>query len=131
MKKMIIAFVIGLFCANMVVAQDCDRHSRHRSSVQFKVIKPKSVVKSASGYLGQTGKKMWQASKDFWKAPFTTVGPALETKEFKYTFPKIEWRKGLFQHIPAPPSDEDMKDYLIPIIIEDGPGQNPTQISEF
>ncbi len=129
MKKMILAFVIGLLCANITVGQDCDRHSRNK--IQFKIVKPKSVVKSASGYLGQTGKKMWKASKDFWTAPFNTVGPKLETQEFKYTFPKIEWKKGLFQRIPAPPSDEEMKDYLLPIIIEDGPGQNPTMISDF
>lgn len=125
MKKMILAFVIGLLCANITVGQE------GRKSFEFRVIKPKSVVKSASGYLGQTGKKMWKASKDFWTAPFNTVGPKLETQEFKYTFPKIEWKKGLFKRIPAPPSDEEMKDYLLPIIIEDGPGQNPTMISDF
>ena len=118
MKKMILAFVIGLLCANITVGQE------GRKSFEFRVIKPKSVVKSASGYLGQTGKKMWKASKDFWTAPFNTVGPKLETQEFKYTFPKIEWKKGLFKRIPAPPSDEEMKDYLLPIIIEDGPDRD-------
>ena len=131
MKKIIIAFAIGLFCVNISVGQDCDRHRQHRQSMNFKVIKPKSVVKSATGYLCGTSKKMFKASKDFWTAPFTTVGPALEIKKFKYTLPKIEWKRGLFQHIPAPPSDEEMKDYLIPIIIDDGRGDNPTMISEF
>jgi len=131
MKKIIIAFAIGLFCVNISIGQDCDRHRQHRQSFEFKVVKPKSVVKSTSGYLCKTGKKMLQASKDFWTAPFNTVGPKLKIEKFKYTFPKIEWKKGLFQRIPAPPSDEEMKDYLLPIIIEDGPGQNPTMISEF
>ena len=130
MKKMIMAFAIGLFCANISIGQDCDRHSRNRQSIEFKVIKPKSVVKSTAGYLCGTSKKMFKASKDFWTAPFTTVGPALETKKFKYILPKVDWKRGFFQHIPAPPSDEQMKDYLLPIIIDDGDG-NPTQISEF
>ena len=130
MKSFIIAVVIGLFCVSMGFSQDCDRHRQHRKVIEFKVIKPKSVVKSTAGYLCGTSKKMFKASKDFWTAPFTTVGPALEIKRFKYPLPKIEWKRGLFQHIPAPPSDEEMKDYLLPIIIDDGDG-NPTQISEF
>ena len=130
MKSFIIAVVIGLSCVSMGFSQDCDRHRQHRKVIEFKVIKPKSVVKSTAGYLCGTRKKMFKASKDFWTAPFTTVGSALETKKFKSTLPKIEWKRGLFQHIPAPPSDEEMKDYLLPIIIDDGDG-NPTQISEF
>ena len=123
MKKIIIAFTIGLFCANMSVGQDCDRHMRHRQSIEFKVIKPRSIVKSSAGYLCSTGKKMFNGAKQIVTAPFTTVGSSLETKRFKYTLPKIKWERGLFQHIPAPPSDEDMKDYLIPLIIEDGDGE--------
>ena len=126
MKKMIIAFVLGLFCCNINLGQESSR-----KSFEFQVIKPKSVVKSTAGYLCGTGEKMFKASKDFWIAPFTTVGPELETRKFKYTLPKVEWKHGLFQHIPAPPSDEDMKDYLLPIIIEDGYGKNPSQISDF
>ena len=110
-----------MFC-NISLAQD-------RKSFEFQVIKPKSVVKSTTGYVCNTGKKMFRASKDFWTAPFTTVRPALEAKKFKYTLPKIEWKRGLFQHIPAPPSDEDMKDHLMPIIIEYG--ENPARVSEF
>ena len=125
MKKMIFAFAIGLLCCNISSAQES------RKSFEFQVIKPRSVVKSTAGYLCDTSKKMFIASKDFWTAPFTTVGPALETNKFKMTLPKFEFKKGLFQHIPGPPSDEEMKDYLIPIIIDDGRGDNPTMISDF
>ena len=122
MKKIIIAFALGILFCNISLAQD-------RKSFEFQVIKPKSVVKSTTVYLCGTGKKMFRASKDFWIAPFSTVRPALEVKKFKYTLPKIEWNRGLFQHIPAPPSDEDMKDYLMPIVIEYG--KNPAKVSEF
>tara|TARA_Y100001963_G_C6700316_1_gene409136 strand:- start:149 stop:526 length:378 start_codon:yes stop_codon:yes gene_type:complete len=125
MKKMIFAFAIGLLCCNISSAQES------RKSFEFQVIKPRSVVKSTAGYLCDTSKKMFIASKDFWTAPFTTVGPALETNKFKMTLPKFEFKKGLFQHIPGPPDDEQMKDYLIPIIIDDGDGSNPTMISDF
>ena len=125
MKKFIILIAVSFVCCNISVAQE------GRKSFDLHVIKPKSVLKSTAGYMCNTGKKMFKASKDFWTAPFTTVGPALETKKFKYTLPKVEWKKGLFQHIPGPPDDEQMKDYLIPIIIDDGNGSNPTMISDF
>ena len=67
-----------MFC-NISLAQD-------RKSFEFQVIKPKSVVKSTTGYICKTGKKMFRASKDFWTAPFTTVGPALEAKKFSIEF---------------------------------------------
>ena len=115
MNKMILALAIGTMFASISVGQDCDRHSRHR--MQFKVAKPASVVKSTVTFTTKAGKSILCSAKKIVKAPFRDV----EFDVYEYTFPKLDWKKGIFKKIPSPPTEEELKEYLIPIVIDDGP----------
>ena len=49
-------------------------------------------------------------------APFTTPVPLLEVKRYKYTFPKVQWRRGKLEEIPevdsAVPAPQERSELL-------------------
>lgn len=108
-----LVLAIVCFACSQSDAQDCDRHSRNK--IRFKVVKPASVVKSTVTFTTDSGKRILCSVKKVVSAPFKDV----EFKTFEYTFPKLEWKKGMLKRLPQPPTEEELKEYYLPLHIED------------
>jgi len=116
MKEIItslLVLVIISFACDRSEAQDCGRHMPNK--IRFKVVKPVSVVKSTVTFTTKTGKSILCSAKKIIEAPFKDV----EFKTFEYTFPKLEWKKGMLKRLPQPPTEEELKEYYLPLHIED------------
>ena len=105
-------FLVSCFCVS-AHGQDCGRHMPNK--MKFKVVKPASVVKSAVTFTTKSGKRILCSVKKVVSVPFRDV----EFETFEYTFPKLEWNKGILKRLPQPPTDEELKEYYLPLHIVD------------
>ena len=113
MRGIFLGLAICLLCSVNLNAQDCGRHMPNK--MRFKIVKPVSVVKSTVTFTTKTGRKILCSAKKIVAAPFADV----EFRTFEYTFPKLKWEGGIFKRLPQPPTDEELKDYYLPLHIED------------
>ncbi len=113
MRGIFLGLAVCLLCSTSLNAQDCGRHMPNK--IRFKVIKPVSVVKSTVTFTTETGMRVLCSAKKVIAAPFKDV----EFNTFEYTFPKLKWEGGIFKRIPQPPTEEELKEYLFPLHIED------------
>ena len=89
MKKFLLAFVLLLCLSKTSQAQ----------SVEFKVVKPRHIVRSSVVFVGQTTGKILKGVKAILTAPFDTPIERPEVKKFRYTFPKLKWERGKLEEV--------------------------------
>ena len=89
MKKFVLSICMLLFFSSYSNAQE----------VRFKVIKPLSVVRNSAVFVGKATEKILHGARKILTAPFTTPVPKPETKEYKYTFPRLKWERGKLEEV--------------------------------
>ena len=113
MKGLIFSLAICLLFSADLNAQDCGRHMPNK--IRFKIVKPISVVKSTVVFTTKAGRDILCSAKKIVAAPFADV----EFRTFEFALPKLKWEGGIFREIPKPPTAEELKDYYLPLHIED------------
>ena len=90
--------------------------SSDAQEMKFRAVKPLSIVKNTVCYTAQLTGKVLCGAKKIVMAPFTTPVPLLEVKRNKYTFPKVQWRRGKLEEIPevdsAVPAPQERSELL-------------------
>ena len=108
MKKIFITLCL-FFVAGNVMAQDCDRHSRHRQkpkSIEYKCLRMGDVFKGVGCYLTDATCRVGDGLGTIFTAPFKAKACFPKPERWRYTPPTWKW---------SPPRWEKL-DYPDPVI---------------